>query len=263
MAQASFIMGSSESVVRADISYAAGQATSTSLAFSPQTGGGGAESGGPPPGEGGSPSPWTQIGTETIPVIVNLSADGSTELSSGETRQFNGQLQAEVWDIWTDGAVEHRSFNYVTYLPWTSLTAEIVQGDGWLGTTSLTTDGSGWFSSATRWDRTPRKSHSISTVKRILPPRLTLAWRPTQMAALVIREAAARGPEAMTGAIYTQTRPMAFGILSSMDQPTICQQAKSARSVGHFIGRNGRSGGIPPVARKPATAWRLPYPARR
>jgi hypothetical protein len=137
MVQGSLTMGSGETIVRADLSYATGQATSATLTFTPQTYTGGA---------GGSS--WTQIGTEIIPSIVNLSVDGSSDLYSGETRQFTGMVWGEVWDLWTDGVLMEQRYNYSTPLSFTTVHVESMSGDGSISPPTFTTDGSGWFSSS-------------------------------------------------------------------------------------------------------------------
>ena len=134
LCQGAFTMGSGEATVRAEISYATGHATFATLHFSPP----------PPPLDPGST--WVFLRSETVPSIVNLSADGPTELATGETRQIHGQVQGEIWDVWSDGTIEDRRFNYTTPLPGATLLAEIAGGDGSVPSPSLTTDGSGWFS---------------------------------------------------------------------------------------------------------------------
>jgi RHS repeat-associated protein len=141
-AEGSITMGSGETAVRADVSYATGQATSATLAFLP-----------PADAGAGASSDWWQIGSETIPAITNLMIEGTSDLYSGETRQFSGMVQGAVWDFWTDGINIDRRYNYTTPLPNTTVYAEA--SSGWVGSSTFTTDGSGWFSSGFTIDSGP------------------------------------------------------------------------------------------------------------
>jgi len=147
-------MGSGNSVVRAEVSYAAGQATSASLYFAAAPyydPSGGDPSGGDPSGGGsssGDPSTeWSYSRSETLASISNLSAGGSMDMSTGETRSINGEVRHEVWDIWVNGyGMEDRRYNYAGPAAWATVTAAIEFGDGSLGSTTVTSDGQGWFS---------------------------------------------------------------------------------------------------------------------
>ena len=142
--QGSMMMGSGDSVVRAEVSYAAGQATSASLYFAAapyiDPSGGGSSSGDPS-------TEWSYSRSETIASISNLSAGGSTDMSTGETRHLTGEVRHEVWDVWVNGnGMEDWRYNYAGQAAWTTVTAAIEFGDGSLGSTTVTSDGQGWFS---------------------------------------------------------------------------------------------------------------------
>jgi hypothetical protein len=130
--QGSLTMGSGDSIVRAEVSYAAGQATSASLYFAAAT--------------YVNPSGWTYSRSETIASISNLAAGGSTDLSTGETRSLTGEVRHEVWDVWVNGyGTEEWRYNYAGPAAWATVAAAIEFGGGSLGSTTVTSDGQGWF----------------------------------------------------------------------------------------------------------------------
>jgi len=128
MCQGNLTMGHAGSVVRAEVAYAAGQATSADLSF-----GAAPPYAPPPPLEPTAPDPgsvWTYSRSETIRSIANLSANGPTEAAINEIRTITGEVRQETWDIWVNGyGAEERRFNYSGPAPWTSIWPAMVFGD--------------------------------------------------------------------------------------------------------------------------------------
>jgi len=149
--QGSLTMGHAGSVIRADVAYAAGQATSADLSF------GAAPPYAPPVEPTYTPpyeptyidpgSVWTYSRSETTRSIANLAAGGPTELSLNEIRTLTGEVRQDVWDIWVNGyGAEERRFNYSGPAPWVVISSTLESGDATLGSSSSSSDGSGWFS---------------------------------------------------------------------------------------------------------------------
>jgi hypothetical protein len=127
------VMGSANTVVRADVSYATGQATSAERLFTVQT---------PPP----VGTTWSYHRSETIPAFAMIAPEGSATVPQGETRTIIGELRYDVWDIYTNGiGGEDRRYNYsypAANLP-VSVTAE--QGNGFPSFANVYPDWQGRF----------------------------------------------------------------------------------------------------------------------
>ena len=84
---------------------------------------------------GGDPgsATGTLLRSETILSLVNLSADGPTDLAPGEMRTITGQVRAEIWDVWQVDGSEERRFNYATDGSWEPVRMELESGDGGRG----------------------------------------------------------------------------------------------------------------------------------
>lgn len=145
--ETSMVMGSVNSVVRADVTYATGDTTHatihlTSLAPTP------------PPTE----NPVVYLRSETRPVIVTFTPDGATDVISGESRSLSGTVRWDVWDIWGNGTgPEEERYNYsyaATSVP-VDLTVE--QGDGSLSSPSAVTDSTGTFTTAYQMGSAPAR----------------------------------------------------------------------------------------------------------
>ena len=133
LCQATLTMGSSDAVVRAEVGYATGHSAYATLSVTAVP---------MPP----STPEWTYLYSESEYSLVNLAAEGSTELGPGEIRTIVGQVQEAVWDVWSDGFTEERRFNYTSCPSSVTLSFLLLEGDGSLAENQVTLVGTDWFS---------------------------------------------------------------------------------------------------------------------
>jgi hypothetical protein len=142
------VMGSVDSVIRTDVTYATGDATHATLHLAAA----------PAPPAPPAENPVVLLRSETRPVITAFSPEGSSEVVIGESRNLVGTVRWDVWDIWGNGTgPEEGRYNYSYSANWVPVNLAQEQGSGSLPSSMAWTDWNGNFTIPYTMGSTPAR----------------------------------------------------------------------------------------------------------